>query len=325
MNRLVIRTICVAALGAVSACGATPLSDFPQAAVPGQPLQHASFTGVADPVTGRLQIFMGPQAAIGAIPEDSDGSASTVAADKAQVYSPTVSFIAMGGPGYPAACTGPQAMVANVEVFSGFKEQLRNVHARITSRSAGPTFCAVASPGAIAPPGAPYIGLYFYQPLDNGTSPSLIKRSVQWSLNLLDNSPFFFSGDLWAEVIPQLPTNVLPIGGAVIIPPRNVDFTWTDDPRADGLNTGENYLVARPAGGASLTVLKCGTNALPYDPAPCASIGIDNLVVTRGGHTERGMAKGFWYQWSLRTSFLLPGNTSRTLGSTVITRHFKVQ
>jgi len=259
-----------------------------------------------------------------------------VAANKAQVYGSTVTF-ASGGVGYPAGCStsSPWAMAADVEVFSGFPEQLRNVYARITSQSAGPTFCATATPGPIAPPAGSYSGLYFYQPLNNGTSPSLIKRSLQWSMNLPNNNPFWFSGDLWAEVIPGPLTlttssgSTNPADNAIIHTggggSSRQTFRWVNDPRADGSNSGENYAVARPTGGASLTVMQCGSSAQAFNSALCTTFIVNPRLFTLGSTSySRRYNAGSWYQWSLRTSFLLPGSSTRVLGSTVLTRHFAV-
>jgi predicted small lipoprotein YifL len=349
MTRFTSRTLCACLLAAVTGCGEAPPADAPptDTSAPGAALQQVSFTGIGDPATGRLQIIMGPQAAIGQvpqaaigqIPEDSDGNAGTVAANKVQVYGPAVSFVAQGGTGYPSTCTGPQAMVANVELYSGFKEQLRNVYARITSKSTGPTFCTVATPGAVAPPGAPYVGLYSYGPLD-GSAAGALKRSVQWSLNLPDQSPFWFSGDVWAEVIPAAPvigtttaTNN-PADGTTIHTggsgSSRQNFTWTNDPRADGQNTGENYAVARPTGGALLTIWSCGSAGTAAAPVTFNSANCRTYVVSPRLFNQyttaynRRFSAGVWYQWSLQSYFLLPGSTTRIGGSTIQTRHFAV-
>jgi hypothetical protein len=322
------------ALALVAACGEAPPTGTASPAEgdatlpPG--LQRISFTGVADPATGRLQIFMGPQAAIGLIPEDADGNAATVTADNAQLYAPSVSYVANGGTGYPPACTAPLVMVANVEVFSGFKEQLRNVYARITDKSTGPTFCTVATPGTIAPPAGSYSGLYLYEPLNNGTAPSAIRRTVQWSLNLLDMSAFWFSGDLWAEVIPQPPTPNSPANGSTVhtggATSARFRTTWTDDPRADGSSTGDAYSVARPTGGASLTIRRCGpaTTTNTFDGTQCLTTIFGPNLRANGQSPRMTFSAGSWYQVSLQTSFLLPGGATRILGSTVTSWNFRV-
>lgn len=328
MNRFAARMLTLALVAGLAACGAVPepgSSSQPSGEpFPAPNLQPVSFTGVADPATGRLQIFMGPQAAIGQITEDADGNAATVTTGTAQVYGASVTF-ASGGIGYPAGCdTGvPYVMIADVDVRSGFTEQLRNVYARITSKSTGPTFCSVATPGAVAPP-TPYVGLYLYQPLNAGAAPSAINRSVQWSMNLPDNSPYWFSGNLWAEVIPQPPTIVAPAdvpvihtgGGSTI----SVTFRWTNDPLADGSNP-EGFVVARPTGrGARLTIRSCGTGPT-YDPANCTT-QLYRRTITRTSYS-RTLNAGTWYQWTIEAAFRQPGSFTTSYGA-ITTRYFQV-
>ena len=347
MNRFTAPAVCACLVLGLTACGEAPPADATSVdiASPGPGLQQVSFTGVGDPATGRLQIFMGPQAAIGTIAEDSDGSASTVAANTAQVYNPAAAtFIAHGGTGFPATClnTAAFAMVADVEVWSGFTEQLRNVYVRINGSSAGLSFCNSAAPGAIAPPAGTYSGLYFYQPLNAGTAPSAIRRmaTTPWNVNIPSSAPFYFSGDVWAEVIPAPPIIGATTSGSNPADDSTIqvaggssrqNFTWTNDPRADGGTSGEaSYAVARPTGGASLTVLQCGsagTAAAPiaFNSALCTTYLVNPRLFTLGTtNFSRRYNAGNWYQWSLQASFLLPGSTTRTLGSTVQTRHFAV-
>jgi hypothetical protein len=217
-------------------------------------------------------------------------------------------------------------MLAGVEVFSGFTEQLRNVYANLTATSSGPSACATNSLGAFAGAIGTSRGAWLYQPLDRGAAPSAIKRSVQWALSLPDNSPYWFTGDVWAEVIPMPPTSLAPASGATFarflgfLQFSLVTLSWTDDPLADGTNP-EGFAVARPAGGASLAILQCGPSSAPFDPATCTTVNLAPTEVTTGNRTAF-FATGSWYQWSVRTSFLLPGAGTRTLGSAVLTRHF---
>jgi hypothetical protein len=333
MSRFATRTVSAAALALLVACGEAPPSETsgtsPTEAAPGPGLQPISFTGVAEPATGRLQIFMGPQAAIGRITEDADGNAGTVTTGTAQVYGANVTF-ASGGVGYPAGCnTGAAyAMIANVDVRSGFTEQLRNVYARMTSMSSGPSFCTTASAGGFGASLNPNVGLYLYQPLNSGGSPSAINRSLQWAMNLPDNSPYWFTGELWAEVIPAPPANVLPADDVTYhtggTSRYRVNFSWTNDPLANGANP-EGFAVARPTGGgASISILRCGTSSAPFNAANCTTT-ILSPTRQSGQSYSRRLNAGSWYQWSLRSAFDLPGGgTTWVLGSTVITRHFAV-
>ncbi len=319
------------ALAILSSCGEHPqLGVEPTQGAGAAPsnLQQVAFTGIAEPALGRVQIITGPQATFGLIPEDADGNAATATADTAQVYGASAGFTSTPSQ-YPAGCNpgAPLVMFADVEVLSGFKEQLRNVYARMTAMSSGPSFCTATTSGAYGGWLDPNFGLYLYQPLDAGADPaSAIRRTVQWGLNLPDNSAFWFKGELWAEVIPQPPANLLPADAVVIhtggTSRANVAFSWTDDPLADGTNP-EGYAVARPAGGASISILRCGSASKAFDPATCTSTILNPRLVTSGSYT-RSLWAGRWYQWSLRTSFLLPGDTTRTLGSAIATRHFSV-
>jgi hypothetical protein len=330
VNRLALTALCLAALAGVSACGQAPTSDFPQAGDPGPGpnLQRLSFTGVAEPASGRLQLVLSSQA-IGKIPESADGNALTVAVNTVQVYGASVAFVSSNAL-YPAGCNpaAPQLMLAGVEVFSGFTEQLRNVYANLTATSSGPTACATNSLGSFAGAVGPSVGAWLYQPLNAPvTAASAIKRSVQWALNLPDNSPYWFTGDIWAEVIPMPPTNVLPADGAVYHRATpgtvTVPFSWTADLTANGTNP-EGYVVARPSRSrVSLTILRCGSAAAPFNAADCTTT---ILAATRftGSSTTQSLATGFWYQWAIRSAFRLPGTTAYSLGSTVITRTLSV-
>lgn len=329
MYALVRPTFWVGVLATLAGCG-----QVSQDVSPGPQLQQLSFTGFAEPATGRFQVVTGPQAAMGMITEDKDGNPATVTAGTAQVHGSSVTF-ASGGVGYPAVCNSgsPLVMSAGVEVFSGFTEQLRNVYARITSKSGGQTFCTVDSAGAFGGSLTPNVGLYNYKPLDAGKTPSAIKRSLQWAMNLPDNGAFWFSGELWAEIIPQAPTNISPIDGAVFHTSgttAKVSVSWKDDPLADGTDP-ENTGVKRPTGnGAQLTVLRCNeVSAGAYDPPSCAPFTISGVGtgpwVLPGGTYSASLPAGSWYQWRLRTAFVLPGNgTTRTLGTAITTRHFSV-
>lgn len=330
MNRSAIRALFLATAAAVSACGEAPPGDFPQAGDPGSSpnLQRIPFTGVVEPASGRIQIIMHSQA-VGVIPTDKDGNATTVAANTAQVYGANVLF-ASGGVGYPAACNAgaPQVMYSNVEVFSGFKEQVRTVYARLTTVSGGQTFCGKATPpAAYANILDPNVGLYLYQPLDPGTNAnSALKRSVQWALNLPDNGAFSFSGDLYAEVIPQPPTNVTPTDGNVfhVATPTTsarVTFAWTNDPLADGSNT-EVFLVARPANrGGRVVVYRCGTGAVP-DPVCSATPFWTRATTLTSLLRTRSLTPG-WYRWTLEAGFTLPPSTTQVFGRTTA-RYFQV-
>jgi hypothetical protein len=336
MYAFVRPTFWVGVLATLAGCGEVSQgpATSPGGSTNSSQLQQISFTGIAEPASGRFQVITGPQAAIGKITEDKDGNPATVTTGTAQIYGPSVSF-ASGGVGYPAACNAasPLVMIANVEVFSGFTEQLRNVFARITSKSGGQTFCTIASAGAFGGSLTPNVGLYSYKPLDGGKTPSAIKRSLQWAMNLPDNGTFWFNGELWAEIIPQSPTNISPADGTIFHTSgssANVAVSWKDDPLADGTDP-ENTGVKRPtSNGALLTVLRCNkVSAGAYNPASCAPFTINGAGtgpwVLRGGTYSASLGADYWYQWRLQTAFVLPGNgTTQTLGTAITTRQFSV-
>jgi hypothetical protein len=321
MYPLVRCTVGLGVLATLAGCG-----QVSQGVSPGPELQQLSFTGFAEPATGRFQVVTGPQAAIGKITEDKDGNPATVTAGTAQIYGSSVAF-ASGGVGYPAVCNAdsPLVMSASVEIFSGFTEQLRYVYARITSKSGGLTFCTVDSAGAFGGSLTPNVGLYGYQPLDGGAS-SAIRRSVQWAMNLPDNGAFWFSGELWAVIIPQVPTIGLPADNATYRtgdPVADVQFTWSNDPLANG-GTDAGLVVPRPtAVGAQLTIRRCGVSTTGYVASTCTVTFLDPTVITTGEYALK-VPNGYWYQWSLRAVFTLPGSTTRMVGTLVSTRSFKV-
>jgi hypothetical protein len=327
MYPLARRTVCTTVLAILAGCGDMP-QDVTLPSAPGASAQQASFTGVADPATGRLQLVTGPEAALVTIAEDHDGNPATATAATAQVYGPSVSFVS-GGVGYPAVCNpaAPMVMTAGVELFSGFTEQLRNVYARVTAVSGGQTFCSRATvPGNFTGSLTPNVGLYLYQPLDLGrTADSAIRRSVQWAMNLTDNGAFWFKGDLWAEIIPQPPTISLPADGATYRtgdPTADVQFKWTNDPQANG-GTNSGVLVPRPlAVGAQLTILRCGSSAGGYLPATCTISFLAPTLITDGQYAVK-VTNGYWYQWTLRAVFTLPGPSAQKIGTLLSTRSFK--
>jgi hypothetical protein len=294
--------------------------------------QHLSFTALAEPAFGRFQIATQPMPVLGVIAQDGNGNAATVDAGKVQIYGPNVAF-ASGGVGYPSGCntSSPQVMFADVEVFTGFKEQLRNVFVKITSVSGGQTFCGTkAAVGTFGAQLNPNIWLYLYAPLDIGHNQfSLAKRSLKWGIQLPDNSAFWFNGELWAEIVPALPTISRPADGAVFHSTRttvNVSFNWTEDTSANGSTPVAGQPPMPVGGGSELTIWRCNAAtaaATPaLDPASCTTVVYGPTI--RTGRSYRGsMTTGSWYQWTLRPAFTLPGDTTKTVGTQVITRSFK--
>jgi hypothetical protein len=329
MNQPVFTGLCALLLAVQVGCGVAPQvgGDSAGFAISDQRLQQLPFSGVADPAGARLRVVAGPQAALVTLTEDANGDPSTAAPATVQLYAPSVSFTA-GGAAAPAACnpSSPLVMTASVEVLSGFTEQVRNVYARITSMSVGPTFCSRDSVQTFGASLNPNFGLYAYQPLDAGAhAASATRRTVQWALNLPDNSPFWFKGELWAEIVPQLPTLILPADGATVRSgdnPMKVAFSWIDDLYANGGST-TGLVVPRPqVTGAQVTVLRCGLATGSYDPATCLTTVFPSTEITGKAFTAP-VTRGYWYQWSLRTVFRLPGDTATTIGTLVSTRSFR--
>ena len=327
LNRCASAMLVVALSGGLAACGAPQgePSSPPGGPFPAPSLQRISFTGIASPTTGRLQITAAPQAALARIPESADGNVLTVAASTVQVYGTNVAY-ASSNALYPAACNpaAPLVMTADVEVFSGFTEQLRNVYARMTAVSGGSSFCTTTTP----PPGfatelGGNFGLYLYQPLDAGPSPGAAKRSVQWAMNLPDNSAFWFTGEIWAEVIPGPLTGFSPPSGTVYAAPGNsgkarVTFAWTKDALADGTNP-EGFVVPRPLGSAQYVLTRCNTQVLSTDPV----IDAQCTVVEASGDAQASpltislptAGAGLWYRFQARPSFTIGTDPTRYFAS----------
>lgn len=328
MNRSVTRLLCVGLTAFTAGCGQAPPAPS-EAAAPAVK-QHVSFTAVAEPAAGRFHFVTQPQAALGVITQDKNGDPNTVTAGALQLYSSNVAF-ASGGVGYPSGCltSSPQVMFADVQVFSGFNEQLRNVYVKITSVSGGQTFCgAKASVGSFGTQLDPNAWLYLYAPLDNGNpaSFSLNKRSLKWGLQLPDNGAFWFNGDLWAEIVPALPAFSDLTDGQIFHGNRintSVQFAWTEDLSANGGPSPVPGQPPLPNGvGSEVTIWQCSA-------ATEASAGTCGATPVFGPSVETGLAwkgrldTGFWYQVSLRPAFTLPGLTTTTIGTQVITRSLK--
>ena len=297
MKRFAFPAACALMLSVQIGCGTEPPSD--EAASPGPSLLPVTITGIADPSSGRMRLLAGPQAALAAIPEDVNGDPATATPGTAQVYGPIASF-ASGGIGYPTSCNpaSPLVMSTDVEILSGFTEQLRNVYARITSVSGGRIFCGPKAPvGKFGNSLNPSAALFLYQPLDGGASAaSAVRRTLPWALNLPDNGAFWFRGELWAEVIPQPPTVTTgPADGSVVhtrgSTTRSVSFAWTQDPRADGTNP-EGFAVPRPTNGSA------EAGHLPLRPG---------LLALRPGHLHPGRLRAAPAARELRPGDLVGG------------------
>lgn len=324
-------SLCVGLMVLVTACGEAPAAPvaFPAPAV----LQHVRFTAVVDPSMGRFQIVTPPQAAISLITQDHDGNPSTVATSSAQIYGASVRF-ASGGVGYPSACNtnSPMVMFSSVDILSGYTEQLRNVYVRITSVSGGQTFCGTSAvpPANIAGALNPNRWLYTYPPLDGGdpnTTFSSINRSLTWGLQLPNNSAFWFDGELWAEVIPQPPTIKKPVDGEVFAttnPDAEVVFLWTVDAAGSGSAGGTIYPTPNVTG-TELTILRCNANSTgAFNAATCSSVFLTPTIFTKNKTENKLLVPtGYWYQWSARAAFTLPGRTTDTIGTLVTTGSFR--
>jgi hypothetical protein len=325
MNRLAFPALCALLLAVQAGCGAEPETSSGTPS-PLQGLQPIPFSGVVDPAAARMQLVAAPQAALGVIPEDNNGNPATVAVGTVQVYGPSVAFTNT----IPGGCTsgGATYMTSSVQVFSGFTEQLRNVYAKITTLSGGQTFCNKDPVGNFGTELSGNKGLVLYQPLDAGTNASsAISRSTTWAMKLPDNGPFWFSGELWAEVIPQPPTPTTPADGAVLHAGTGnntlrVRFAWTLDPAANGSNP-EGFVVSRPNNnGSELTIYRCGAAPGTYDPLSCTTAAYGPTARTLPAANVR-LATGFFYQWRLRARFNLPGGNT-TIGTLNSTRYLQV-
>ncbi len=325
MYRQFARTLCLGAIALVAGCGEAPQAPS-EASAPVQ--QQIGFTGFAEPAAGRFQIMAGPLAAISLITQDHNGDPLTASSGTLQLYSSNVAF-ASGGVGYLSGCDlgSPEIMYADVEVLTGFKEQLRNVYVRITSVSGGQTFCGPKdSAGTFTGSLNPNIHLYRYDALDAGPQ-GQPRRSRKWGLQLPDNGAFWFDGQLWAEIVPALPSITGPTNGRVFRTRSStykVSFAWTEDKTADG-TTPAGSLVALPTGrGSELAIRQCNAVSTgAFDPAACLTI-IRQASVTTNKQATATVPVGYWYQWTLRPAFRLPGSNVTTVGSQAINPVFQV-
>jgi hypothetical protein len=328
VNQLLVKTLCGGALLLTVGCGAAP-QVFP--APPEAVQQHFAFTAVVEPVAGRFQIVAQPQPVFGVIPQDANGNPATADSGKVQLYGATVSF-ASGGVGYPSGCltTSPEVMFSDVELLTGFKEQLRNVYVKIVSVSGGQTFCGPKPTDASHPAALnPNIWTYAYGPLDVGQDGfSQSKRSLKWGLQLPDNGAFWFQGEVWADVVPALPTNLSPADGTVLRtgdPTAEAAFVWREDATANGSRPTAGQAPLPTGAGTQVTITRCNTLASgAFDAAACTLVVSPTPVVTRSLAYTIKVPTGYWYQWSLRPAFYLPGQpTTLTVGSQVVSRSFR--
>jgi hypothetical protein len=316
--------VSVLLLAVLSGCGGAPAPAEP-ASWPVR-LESFPFSGLADPASGRLELRAVPQAALQPITEDRNGTPGVAAPNTLEIYGATVSFAA-GNVGYPAGCNpaAPMVMRSDVQVTSGFaSQQLRNVYARITQLSAGPTFCTVASAGSFAAALGTYAGLYLYAPLDFGSqlaSGNLIasasKRTLTWGLNLPSNAPYSFSGDLLAEVIPQPPTitpnPVIDATGTMHVTSSGKgSFTWAQDPLANGTDP-EGFGLKRPTTSSqSFNLASCGPFSVPFNPANCLAGTTDTVPGTTSASFKingQGQDDTLWWRARVVHAYRLPGET----------------
>jgi hypothetical protein len=324
MYRQLIRACCAGTVALVTACGEAPQ---PVQASPEPVQQHMIFTAFAEPAAGRFQIIQGPRPALSKITQDKNGDPATAAGATVQIFSSNVAF-ASGGVGYLSGCNtqSPQIMYADVDLLTGFNEMLRNTYVRITSVSGGQTFCGTsAAVGAFGGSLSPSVFLYNYTTLDKGSDAlSRLHRSLKWGLQLPDNTAFWFDGELWAEIIPAAPTIAKPADGTATNQGNStaeVVFLWT----LDGTANGGTATAPLPRNvGAQLTILRC--NAIStgaYNPAACTTTFLPATLMTQAEYAAK-VPVGYWYQWSLRSAFTLPGQPNiTTIGSFVTTRSFK--
>ncbi len=325
MNRLLVQALCGVALLLTLGCGEAPQ---PLSADPEPVQQHFRFTAIGEPAAGRFQIVATPQAALGVITQDQNGDPLTASSGTAQVYGANVRFAA-GGVGYPTGCltSSPKVMFANVDVLTGFTEQLRNVYVRITSVSGGQTFCGPkAAVGTFGASLNPNVHLYGYGPLDFGTQTfSRSLRTLTWGIQLPDDTTFWFDGELWAEVIPAAPTISSPANGATLRGSRTataVAFAWKEDKAADG-KTPTAGQAPKPQGvGAEITIWRCNASSAAYDESACTTV-VAGPTFTAAKAYATTLPTFFWYRWTVRSAFTLPGSTARTIGSQATTRYFR--
>jgi hypothetical protein len=264
------------------------------------------------------------KAALEQIPEDSNGIPDSADPNKIEVHAASVSF-ASNNSGYPTECplSSPAVMYATVAVTSGYTQQLRNVYIQITDTSSGLAFCSKDSPGTFAL--TPNVGLYLYDPLDAGVD-SALRRTKRWAMYLPNNSPFWFSGVVVAEVIPKPITNWEPIDGTPYqaASTKTVTLKWTQDPLGDA-GDPEGFDVFRPDDGAVLTVDYClSTSATqPLDNDACWTNRVQDSWQSPS-YRMPNLPTDTWWRWKAQQGFFLPGNSDPTLFGSQQTRYFRI-
>jgi hypothetical protein len=213
-------------------------------------------------------------------------------------------------------------MVADVELLSGFTEQLRNVYAKLTTMSAGPSFCSLDSAGSHSDlSGA--IGLYSYPPIDGNTGHN--PRSKTWSIALTSNDLFWFVGELWGLPVPSEPGIGLPTEQGTVssggLTSKVVTISWTLDPLANNTD---------PDGAGVLTPLAVGAQVSLYyatNFTNCSGALIEGPVNVTGTtwtstKTVAATTSGRYVCAKLATRFTLPGSSMVITGSLVRDLHF---
>jgi hypothetical protein len=276
----------------------------------------ATFTGYADPSNGLLVIIpesgspINVRAALGTITEDSNGKAYAAATNTVEVFAETVNFTSNPAE-YPTNCdpAAPAVMWADVYLTSGYQiDQLRNLFAKITSTSAGVTFC---NHDTNYPPefdtqlGSTALGLSVFGALD-----PLLSWPQTWGINLTSENPFWFTGQILSEVFaPSRITGWAPAAGAKLRTnnaTRNTFFTWNRDLTADGSND-EAYVFSRPTQLGRLTIWKCTQLTGPnYNNGLLDSdcvLGTWNSSLNASGQFQV-LDRYFWYKWSYQESLV---------------------
>jgi hypothetical protein len=217
-------------------------------------------------------------------------------------------------------------MYADVWITSGYQvDQLRGLFAKITSTSAGVTFCNhdTGYPSRLdAELGSTSNGLSLYGALDPGD-----KWFMTWGINLSTSNAFWFTGIVLSEIFsPARITNWAPADGVTFntggrLTTAPVSFTWTSDAAANGTDP-EGYGVLRPKQQGRLSVWRCTTStSLPFAEADCTANVFSQLNYYLG--TTYSLERTNWYKWTYQEVLEYGMVGFITIGAPV-TRSFKV-
>jgi hypothetical protein len=145
-------------------------------------------------------------------------------------------------------------------------------------------------------------------------------------VQLPDDTTFWFDGELWAEIVPALPTIAQPAEGFIFHGKRNgtpVAFAWTNDLTANGTSPVAGQPPLPTSKGAEVTIWRCNARSTGVFDGKACTIKSYGPAVTNKLSLTRSLASDYWYRFDIRPAFTLPGDaTTIVVGSQVLSRTF---